>query len=83
MENKLKNISKSNELNYDIYQEADAITVVTEWDVFKNLNYSKIYNKMNKPAFIFDGRKILNQDELIKIGFDCFEIGKSSNNNNN
>ena len=78
---KLKNISKSDEFDYDIYEDADAIAVVTEWDSFKNLDFSKIYNNMKKPAFIFDGRKILNQDKLIKIGFECFEIGKSSNNN--
>ena len=78
---KLKNISKSDEFDYAIYEDADAIAVVTEWDSFKNLDFSKIYNNMKKPAFIFDGRKILNQDKLIKIGFECFEIGKSSNNN--
>tara|TARA_B100001059_G_C17821369_1_gene578499 strand:- start:478 stop:1896 length:1419 start_codon:yes stop_codon:yes gene_type:complete len=77
IKNKLKNISKSNELDYTTFKNVDAIAVVTEWDVFNDLNYSKIYDFMNKPSFIFDGRKILNQEKLVEIGFESYEIGKS------
>lgn len=40
------------------------------------LDYEKIYQNMMKPAYIFDGRKILNHDELVKIGFHVHTIGK-------
>lgn len=53
-----------------------SIVILTEWDEFKNLEWSKIYSKMSKPSFIFDGRKILNKKNLEKIGFQVFEIGK-------
>jgi len=31
---------------------------------------------MAKPAFVFDGRNILNLAELKKIGFEVYGIGK-------
>jgi UDPglucose 6-dehydrogenase len=54
-----------------------AIVVLTEWDEFKYLDFKKLYDNMEKPSFIFDGRKILNKIKLEKIGFKCYEIGKS------
>ena len=42
----------------------------------KKINFKKVFDKMEKPAFIFDGRKILNEDSLKSIGFNTYEIGK-------
>ncbi len=55
---------------------AHAIAVLTEWGHFKELNYEAIYNNMMKPAFIFDGRNILNHRRLFEIGFNVQAIGK-------
>jgi len=49
---------------------------MTEWDEFKDLDFQKIYDSMAKPAFVFDGRNILNLAELKKIGFEVYGIGK-------
>lgn len=57
---------------------AHAIAVMTEWDEFTTYNYQEIYDVMSKPAFIFDGRNILPHDELRKIGFEVYAIGKPS-----
>lgn len=54
-----------------------AIALVTEWDEFKSLDYARIFNTMYKPAFLFDGRNVLNHNDLRKIGFKVFAIGKS------
>jgi len=62
---------------YEAAKEADAIAVMTEWDLYKTLDYQKIFTSMRKPAFLFDGRNILNHKELIKIGFEVHAIGKS------
>ncbi len=62
---------------YEAVKEADAVVVMTEWDLYKTLDYQKIYDSMRKPAFIFDGRNILDHEELIKIGFEVHAIGKS------
>jgi len=60
---------------YDACNNAHAIAVLTEWDEFKTYDWQKIYNNMLKPAFIFDGRNILNKEELEKIGFIYQGIG--------
>lgn len=62
---------------YEATAGADAIVICTEWDEFKALDYQRIYNNMHKPAFIFDGRLILNTPELQRIGFRVEVIGKS------
>jgi UDPglucose 6-dehydrogenase len=61
---------------YPAANGCDAIAVVTEWDIYKNIDYKKIYQSMRKPAFIFDGRNILDHQELFKIGFNVYPIGK-------
>ena len=55
---------------------AHAVAIVTEWDSFKTLDYSRIFDSMPKPAFIFDGRNILDLAALRVIGFRAFGIGK-------
>lgn len=55
---------------------AHAIAVLTEWDEFRNLDFDAIYASMPKPAFVFDGRNILDLDRLRSIGFTAFGIGK-------
>jgi UDPglucose 6-dehydrogenase len=61
---------------YEACQGAHAIAVVTEWDEFKTLDFTKIYAGMPKPAFVFDGRNILDLAKLTSIGFRAFGIGK-------
>jgi UDPglucose 6-dehydrogenase len=55
---------------------AHAIALLTEWDEFKNLDYSAIYEKMHQPAIFFDGRNLLDLEDLRKIGFRAQAIGK-------
>ena len=52
------------------------MVVCTEWKCFAELDWKRIYNGMAKPAFVFDGRNILNADALRKIGFEVSSIGK-------
>ena len=56
-------------------ENAHAIAILTEWDEFISYDWQKIYNNMQKPAFIFDGRNILNKQELEKIGFIYQGVG--------
>ncbi len=57
--------------------KAHALAVITDWDVFQIQNFETIYTQMEKPAFVFDGRKILNHNQLQSIGFTAYEIGKA------
>jgi len=61
---------------YEAARGAHAIAVITEWNMFATLDYQKIYDNMEKPAYIFDGRNILDHKSLIKIGFRVYAIGK-------
>ena len=61
---------------YTAVQGAHALVICTEWDEFITLDYQRIYNAMQKPAFIFDGRLILNHAKLLEIGFQVEAIGK-------
>lgn len=60
---------------YDTTNNAHALVICTEWDEFLTLDYKKIYDHMFKPAFIFDGRKMLNVEKLQNIGFHVETIG--------
>ena len=62
---------------YKAAEEADALAIITEWDEYKTLDYKKIYSSMKKPAFVFDGRNILNHEELFQIGFNVYPLGKT------
>ncbi len=61
---------------YEAAVGCDAICVMTEWDIYTGLDFEKIYDTMRKPAFIFDGRNILDHDTLFAIGFNVFPVGK-------
>ena len=55
---------------------AHAIAILTEWDLFKDLDFERIFQSMEKPACIFDGRNILDRKELDRIGFKTYGVGK-------
>ena len=61
---------------YEASAGCDAIAVMTEWDMYAQLDFEKIYSSMVKPAFLFDGRNILDHNRLYEIGFNVFPIGK-------
>lgn len=54
---------------------AHAIAVLTEWDEFRDVDFSAVYDSMKKPAFLFDGRNLLDQEKLTSLGFDSHCIG--------
>lgn len=64
---------------YQACKGSHAIAITTEWDEFKDLDWKRIYKNMMKPAFIFDGRRILNKTELTEIGFQVSIVGKEKN----
>ena len=60
----------SNISNYNL------IAIMTEWDEFKEYDWQYIYSKIKKPAFIFDGRNILDSEKIKKIGFNYIGLGR-------
>ena len=60
----------------EILKNSHAIAILTEWDEFTTYDWEKIYRNMYKPAFVFDGRNILDETVLKQIGFQFKGIGK-------
>ncbi|MEE4355204.1 MAG: nucleotide sugar dehydrogenase [Desulfococcaceae bacterium] len=61
---------------YTAAENCDAVAVITEWKIYSELDYERIFSSMIKPAFVFDGRNILDHSRLFDIGFNVFPIGK-------
>jgi len=60
---------------YEALRGADALAVVTEWNEFKAPDFARIKKFLKSPV-IFDGRNIFNQEELGKLGFTYYGIGR-------
>lgn len=73
--NILANVSVASD-PYECAKDAHAICVLTEWDEFKRYDYTKMYESMVKPAFVFDGRNIIDAEAMRKVGFVTFSLGK-------
>jgi len=60
---------------YRAAKGAHALAVMTEWEMYRHLDFERIYGSMVKPAFIFDGRNLLDHKRLFEMGFNVFPIG--------
>lgn len=60
---------------YEACKDAHAIAILTEWDEFRDLDWQKIYDHMQKPAFVFDGRNLLDAKKMANLGFVYQSIG--------
>ncbi len=75
----LKDVLDKVEFESDPYKAAEgahAVVVCTEWKCFAELDWKRIYKSMEKPAFVYDGRNILDAAALRNIGFDVANVGK-------
>jgi UDPglucose 6-dehydrogenase len=61
---------------YEAALHAHAVAVLTEWDEFKTYDWAKIKEDMKRPAFVFDGRKLLGDLNLPSLGFYYYAIGQ-------
>lgn len=61
---------------YEGAKAAHAMVVLTEWDEFKTYDYQKLFDSMYRPAFLFDGRNILDHEKLATIGFQVYAVGE-------
>ena len=61
---------------YEAASGSHAVAIMTEWHQFRELDYERIYRSMVKPAFIFDGRNVVDHQKLHQIGFNVYPVGK-------
>ena len=62
---------------YDCLQKADALVIVTEWNVFRTPDFEKMKLLLNVPV-IFDGRNLFEPSELAAKNFQYFAVGRNS-----
>ena len=62
---------------YGATDGAHAVALLTDWQLYRDLDYERIFQSMEKPAFLFDGRNILDHKKLFDLGFNVFAIGKA------
>ncbi len=61
---------------YKAMNDSHAVCILTEWDEFKSYAWEQVYKDMKKPACVFDGRNIIEEDKLKSIGFSTFNLGR-------
>jgi len=60
---------------YDAAKDADAVLVITEWNEFKQLDLVKLA-KVMKQMVLFDGRNIYDPENVKKLGFSYYAVGR-------
>ena len=63
---------------YEAARGCHAIAVLTEWPIYKELDFQNIFEQMVKPAYIFDGRNIIDHLRCFDLGFNVYPIGKAA-----
>lgn len=66
---------------YKAAEGAHAVALLTDWAEYRTLDYRRIYAAMEQPAFFFDGRNLLDPEELHQIGFNVYAIGRPDRTN--
>ena len=59
---------------FEACKDTEAVVVATEWKEFLDIDWPEVYRNMKKPAFVFDGRILLDADKLRDIGFKVRSI---------
>jgi len=63
------------ENNYDTLKAADALAVLTEWNVFRRPDFDRMKSLMIHPV-VFDGRNIYDPRTMAEKGFVYYGIGR-------
>lgn len=61
---------------YEAAKGAHAVAIMTEWAIYRSLDWENIYRSMEKPAFLFDGRNVLNHEQIFNLGFNVYPLGR-------
>ena len=88
LESNLKNKNKSNKFkggNWDfaedlseIFNNADAVVILTEWHIYSKLDWEEIARTMRKPAWVFDTRSIISKEQMDNSSLNFWQVGNGS-----
>jgi UDPglucose 6-dehydrogenase len=60
---------------YDIARDAEALVIVTEWDIFRALDFERLKGLMKNAALV-DLRNVYNSEQVVAKGFSYIGIGR-------
>jgi UDPglucose 6-dehydrogenase len=63
--------------SYKALENADALLIVTEWNVFRNPDFDKIISLLKQPV-IFDGRNLYDIEKMKELKFTYYSVGRTS-----
>ena len=64
---------------YSAFEGAHAVILMTEWNIYKSLNWEKIVNVVKQPFWVFDTRCIVNPNEIKDLGLNLWQVGNGEN----
>ncbi|NOL47998.1 UDP-glucose 6-dehydrogenase [Synechococcus sp. MIT S9220] len=65
--------------NHDIamaLRGADAVLILTEWDQYRELDWSALAPLMRQPAWVFDARSVVSPEEIQAAGLNLWRVGE-------
>ena len=59
----------------DAVVDADAVIVLTEWQHYRDLNWTYLADRMRKPAWVFDARAVADPHQIKAAGLSLWRVG--------
>ncbi len=85
VEFELRNVGIDNNLNWiftekleGIFDNADAILVLTEWGIYKEINWKSVNKVLRNPSWLFDTRRIIDPDIVNDYEFNFWQVGRGN-----
>ncbi len=57
---------------------ADAIVILTEWEIYSKIDWFEVAKLMRKPAWVFDARSIVVKEKVLSAKLNLWRIGDGS-----
>ena len=67
---------------YDTIKNSDALVLLTEWEIYKNIDWEWVSHNVKNPFWIFDTRLILKDKEIQHLGMNIWQLGNYSRHKN-
>lgn len=73
------NVTVADDL-YSAFCGVDAVVIVTDWDLFKTIDWYKVSEVSRAPAWIFDTRRCIDRSKVESVGLKYWAVGETNCN---
>ena len=63
---------------YDALENSDAVVLLTEWEVYYEIDWEMVSKKVKRPCWLFDTRSILKDKSIQNLGLNIWQLGNSN-----